>query len=434
MRADSLWRAVLGVEKTVIEDVEYDEDAQVVVVSVRPAARQRDRCGRCRRRCRGYDQGRAGRRRWRGLDLGTIQVWLEADSVRVECPVHAVVVAHVPWARHDAGHTHAFDDQVAWLATQASKTAVTQLMRIAWRTVGSIITRVWADVDALVDRFEGLRRIGIDEISYRRGQLFLMVVIDHDTGRLVWAAPGQNMATLQGFFDALGPERCAAITHVSADGAEWIATVVARTCPGAIRGADPFHVVKWANEALAETRTQAWRDARALARATEPKRGRGRPPKDAPPRPASEHAKGLMGTRYALWKNPENLTAKQRAKLEWVALTDPKLYRAYQLKEGLRLIFQMPHAEAVEAIDRWISSARRCRIPAFVKLQRTITKQKDAILISIQHGLSNGRTESVNTKIRLLTRIAFGFKSPHALIALALLSLGGHRPTLPGRK
>jgi transposase len=434
VRADSLWRAVLGVEKTVIEDVEYDEDAQVVVVSVRPAARQRDRCGRCRRRCRGYDQGRAGRRRWRGLDLGTIQVWLEADSVRVECPVHGVVVAHVPWARHDAGHTHAFDDQVAWLATQTSKTAVTQLMRIAWRTVGSIITRVWADVDALVDRFEGLRRIGIDEISYRRGQLFLMVVIDHDTGRLVWAAPGQNMATLQGFFDALGPERCAAITHVSADGAEWIATVVARNCPGAIRGADPFHVVKWANEALAETRTQAWRDARALARATEPKRGRGRPPKDAPPRPASEHAKGLMGTRYALWKNPENLTAKQRAKLEWVALTDPKLYRAYQLKEGLRLIFQMPYVEAVEAIDRWISSARRCRIPAFVKLQRTITKQKDAILISIQHGLSNGRTESVNTKIRLLTRIAFGFKSPHALIALALLSLGGHRPALPGRK
>jgi transposase len=360
-------------------------------------------------------------------------VWLEADSVRVECPEHGVVVADVPWARHGAGHTYAFDDQVAWLATQTSKTAVTQLMRIAWRTVGAIVARVWADVDAVVDRFEGLRRIGIDEISYRRGQLFLMVVIDHDTGRLVWAAPGQNTATLQGFFDALGPGRCAQITHVSADGAEWIANSVAKNCPDAIRGADPFHVVKWANEALAEVRTQAWRAARALARATEPKRGRGRPPKDAPPRPASERAKGLMGTRYALWKNPENLTDKQRAKLEWVAITDPRLYRAYQLKEGLRLIFQMPHEEAVEAIDRWISSARRCRIPAFVKLQRTITAQRDAILTAIQHGLSNGRTESVNTKIRLITRIAFGFKSPDPLIALALLSLGGHRPALPGR-
>jgi transposase len=433
VRADSLWRAVFGVDQTVVEAVEFDEDEQVVVVSVRPVARRCGRCGRCGRRCRGYDQGRGERRRWRGLDLGTILVWLEADSVRVECPEHGVVVADVPWARHGAGHTYAFDDQVAWLATQTSKTAVTQLMRIAWRTVGAIVARVWADVDAVVDRFEGLRRIGIDEISYRRGQLFLMVVIDHDTGRLVWAAPGQNTATLQGFFDALGPGRCAQITHVSADGAEWIANSVAKNCPDAIRGADPFHVVKWANEALAEVRTQAWRAARALARATEPKRGRGRPPKDAPPRPASERAKGLMGTRYALWKNPENLTDKQRAKLEWVAITDPRLYRAYQLKEGLRLIFQMPHEEAVEAIDRWISSARRCRIPAFVKLQRTITAQRDAILTAIQHGLSNGRTESVNTKIRLITRIAFGFKSPDPLIALALLSLGGHRPALPGR-
>ena len=77
-----------------------------------------------------------------------------------------MVVASVPWARHGAGHTCAFDETVAWLATQCSKTAVTALMRIAWRTVGSIITRVWADVDARHDRLAGLRRIGIDEISY----------------------------------------------------------------------------------------------------------------------------------------------------------------------------------------------------------------------------------------------------------------------------
>lgn len=74
MRADSLWRAVLGVEKAVIEDVEFDEDEQVVVVSVRPVARQRGGCGRCRRRCRGYDRGRGERRRWGALDLGTVRV------------------------------------------------------------------------------------------------------------------------------------------------------------------------------------------------------------------------------------------------------------------------------------------------------------------------------------------------------------------------
>jgi len=367
------------------------------------------------------------------LDLGTTVAMLEADTPRVRCPSHGVVVAYVPWARHDAGHTLAFDDQVAWLATQASKSTATQLMRIAWRTVGAIITRVWADIDTRHDRLAGLRRIGIDEISYKKGHKYLMVVVDHDTRRLVWAAPGRNSATVREFFDLLGEERCAQITHVSADGADFIDAIVAETCPGAVRVADPFHVVKWATEALDEVRRGAWNDARALARA-EPKRPRGRPRSDAPPRPGSERARALKGARYSLWKNPENLTENQQAKLVWIAATDPRLYRAYLLKEGLRLIFTMPHEAAVEALDRWISWARRCRIPAFVKLQRSIVKHRARILAAIEHNLSNGLIESTNTKIRLITRMAFGFKSVEALIALALLTLGGHRPALPGRK
>ena len=135
-----------------------------------------------------------------------------------------------------------------------------------------------------------------------------------------------------------------------------------------------------------------------------------------------------------MWKNPENLTENQQVKLAWIAATDPRLYRAYLLKEGLRVVFQLPHQAALEALDRWISWARRCRIPAFVKLQKSIVKHRARILAAIEHNLSNGLIESTNTKIRLITRMAFGFKSPEALIALALLSLGGHRPALPGRK
>jgi transposase len=93
----------------------------------------------------------------------------------------------------------------------------------------------------------------------------------------------------------------------------------------------------------------------------------------------------------------------------------------------------MPHDAAAEALDRWISWARRCRIPSFVKLSKSIVKHRTRILAAIEHNLSNGLIESTNTKIRLITRIAFGFKSAEALIALALLSLGGHRPALPGR-
>ncbi|HET7070388.1 MAG TPA: ISL3 family transposase [Nocardioides sp.] len=432
MRDVSLWRGVFGVEKTVIERVEFDADSEVLVAHVRPTKRQRSRCGICRRHSPGYDSG-AGRRRWRALDLGTVFAVLEADAPRVRCRLHGVVVAHLPWARHDAGHTYAFDDQVAWLATQASKSTVVELMRIAWRTVGSIISRVWADIETQHDRFEGLRRIGIDEISYKRGHKYLMVVVDHDARRLVWAAPGRTSATVGEFFDLLGAERSKLITHVSADGADFIDTIVAERCPNAVRVADPFHVVKWGTEALDEVRREAWNDARKQARA-EPKRPRGRPRADAPPRPGSERAKALKGARWSLWKNPDDLTDNQQTKLAWIAQTDPRLYRAYLLKEGLRLVFQLPHQAAGEALDRWISWARRCRIPAFVKLQKSIVKHRTRILAAIEHNLSNGLIESTNTKIRLLTRMAFGFHSAGALIALAMLTLGGHRPILPGRK
>ncbi|RYP79692.1 ISL3 family transposase, partial [Nocardioides guangzhouensis] len=138
--------------------------------------------------------------------------------------------------------------------------------------------------------------------------------------------------------------------------------------------------------------------------------------------------------RWALWKNPENLTPRHAAKLDWIAKNDPRLHRAYLLKEGLRLVFQLPTEEAPQALETWIGWARRCRITPFIELQRRIVKHKASILAAIEHGLSNGRIESVNTKIRLITRIAFGFRSPQALIALAMLNLGGHRPALPGRQ
>ena len=281
MRGVRVWGRLLGLRHAVIEGARIERGGELVV-SVRPVSRERDRCGVCRRRCPRYDRG-DGRRRWRALDVGTTMVFLEAHAPRVCCPQHGVVVAAVPWARHGAGHTRDFDEQVAWLATQCSKTAVTQLMRIAWRTVGSIVTRVCAEIEALGDRLDGLRRIGIDEISYKRGYRYLTVVVDHDTGRLVWAAPGRDQATLHVFFDELGPERSALITHVSADQADWIAHVVAERCPDAVRCADPFHVVTWAIDALDDVRRQAWNDARRGGPTISKGRGRARRRRRRPP-------------------------------------------------------------------------------------------------------------------------------------------------------
>ena len=407
-----VWRALLGVEKAVVERVEFDDEEQVIVVSVRPGRRARGRCGVCRRRCRGYDQG-GGRRRWRHLDAGLLQVWLEADAPRVSCLVHGVVVAHVPWARHGAGHTTAFDDTVAWLAVATAKSTVCQLLRVAWRTVGAIITRVAAEATAARDPLAGLRRIGIDEISYKRGHRYLTVVVDHDSKRLVWAAVGRDKATLGRFFDALGPDRCKLITHVSADGADWIADVVAARCPGAVRCADPFHLVQWAGDALDEVRRQVWNDARRAGDKTT--------------------ARKLKGARYALWKNPGDLTGPQQVKLAWIAAANKPLHRAYELKEAFRKVIRIKGAHGSHLLDDWLAWASRSKLKPFVDLARKIRKHRPSIENMLEHDLSNALIESTNTKIRLLMRIAFGFKDTNALISLAMLALGGYRPELPGR-
>ena len=171
MRSSRVWRRLLGMdERTVIEDVEPVEDADgevvEVVVHARPRRSTKRRCRVCEQRAPGYDQG-AGRRRWQAMDLGTIRCYVEGDAPRVACGEHGVVVAAVPWSRHGAGFTRDFEEQVSWLAVRTSKAAITALMRVAWRTVGAIIARMVAERGALIDPLDGLRRIGIDEVSHR---------------------------------------------------------------------------------------------------------------------------------------------------------------------------------------------------------------------------------------------------------------------------
>jgi transposase len=407
---------VLGVEHTVIESVELETSErgeEVLVARVRPKAGVARRCSRCQRRCPGYDTS-AKPRRWRGLDLGSTRVFVQASTHRVSCPEHGVVVAAVPWARTGSRFTHAFEDTAAWLVCHATVSVVAVLLRIAWRSVSDILTRVVADRAGQIDRLAGLRRIGIDEISYRKGQRYLLVVVDHDSGRLVWAGKDRTAATLRRFFDELGAERAAALTHVSADGAEWIHTVVAERAPQAVLCLDAFHVVAWASKALDEVRRTLAASLRRTGRA--------------------EQAASIKHTRWALLKNPESLSADQRTTLAAVQATNGPLYRAYLLKEQLRAIFQTRDLTAATTLlAGWLAWAQRSRLTPFAKLAKTIKKYRQLILNAVQHGLSNARSEATNTHLRLLTRRAYGYHSPESLIAMADLTRGGLCPPLPGR-
>jgi transposase len=299
------------------------------------------------------------------------------------------------------------------MAVHVSKTTLSELLRVAWRTVGRIIGSVVDEGSAEFDPLEGLRKIGIDEVSFRRGQRYLTVVVNHETARVVWVQEGHDEATLERFFERLGPARAAALCFVTADGAEWIKNVIKRRCPKATLCLDPFHVVSWATDALDEIRRAVWNEARRSGE--------------------TSLARDLKGARYALWKNPEDLTRRQTAKLADIARINKPLYRAYLLKEQLREIFRLPFRAAVVLLDHWLGWARRCRLPAFVRLARSIRAHQPSILATLRFGLSNARVEAVNTRIRLLTRIAFGFRSSAPLIGMVLLALGGLCPPLPGR-
>jgi Transposase len=137
----------------------------------------------------------------------------------------------------------------------------------------------------------------------------------------VWAAPGHDATTLGRFFDALGQARCQQVRLVSAEAAEWIATVVAERCPKQGSAWTRSTSPEWATDALDQVRREVWNAAR--------KNGEG------------ALARELKGARYAPWKNPGDLTARQRAKPAWIAQVNDRLYRAYLLKEELRLVFTL---------------------------------------------------------------------------------------------
>lgn len=378
--------------------------SEVLVMSVRPKAAAARRCSRCKARCPGYDVAEEPRQ-WRTLDVGTTKCYLRAWAPRVECVEHGVVVADVPWARPGAKHTYLFEDTCAWLTAHAAMSVVAMFLRVAWRTIAAIVGRVVADGRDTNDLLAGLCRIGIDEIAYRKGHRYLTCVIDHTTGRLVWAAQGRNKDTLGRFFDELGAERAAALTHVSCDGAEWIHTVVTERAPAAVICLDPFHVVMWSMKALDKVRVRTTAAA---------------------------------GTRdrHAMWavrKNPADLSGDQRTSLATIQSANKTLYRAYLLKEQLREVFRVKGDDGRKLLAGWLSWAKHSHIPEFVKVAATIDRYRHLILNTLDHGLSNARSETTNTHLRALTKRSYGFHSPDALIGMAMLTRGGLCPPLPGR-
>lgn len=349
---------------------------------------------------------------WRHLDVGGRVCRIRVRRRRLRCPEHGVLAEGVPFARPGSGFTRDFGQLVAWLVTKTDKTTICAFARIGWRTVGVICERVSGEV-LDPDRLSGLVDIGVDEISWKKHHNYLTLVSDHATGKIVWGKAGKDTATLDAFFGELPEGAAEKLEAVSMDLGPAYAKSVRTRAPRATICFDPFHVVKLVTDALDTVRRQVWQSARKLR--------------------DQSIAKKFKGARWALLKNPIDLTEDQNGTLRELKRSGGALWRAYQLKESLRAVFagDLDPTDTSVMLDRWCSKAQRSRIPEFVKTARTIRKHRDGIDAAIDRGLSNGRQEGLNNKVRLIIRRAYGFHSPEAALATVMLACGPVNLKLP---
>jgi transposase len=396
VRVTTAFNRLLRLGGASVIDVSFAVQGVIVTVRLRRRRRVCSGCGQTGRHLQIHEHRV---KRWRHLDLGASRCIIECELRRLRCPDCGVRYEAVPWARADSSYTRDFEDVVAWLAQQMAKKPIAGLLRIAWDSVGRIVARVVSDrLDE--SRLAGLVAIGVDEISYRRGQRYLTSVVDHQTAAIVWCSPGRNAATLQAFFTELG-ERRHSIRAVSIDMSGGYEKAIRASIPDAEVCFDPFHVVRLGQRAVDQVRRDEW---------------------NAHERSHTPTGKWIKGTRWSLLKSPDKQSVPQLALLGEVQQANKPMFRAFLLKEELRLLYHLEDPALAPAhLDAWLAWASRSRLQPFIRLARTIRRHRAGILAAIRLGLSNGRLEGLNSRIRLISHRSFGFHSAAPLIALVYL-------------
>jgi transposase len=409
MRVSTAFSRLLRLEGVWVKGVRFEPDRVVVEVALR---RRRLVCPECSFSTPHRHNVREAQSVWRHLDLGVWRLEIRATLRRLSCPVHGVRTEGVPFARAGSDFTRDFERLVAYLATRTDKSTICRLVRINWRTVGRIIERVSRD-ELDPDRLDELFDIGIDEVSWRKQHRYLTLVVDHQRRRVVWGTEGAGEKAANEFFKELGVERSAKLRAISMDMGPGYAKSARKHASQATICIDSYHVVALATKALDEVRRDYWNQLRSLG--------------------DQQAARRFKDARWALLKNPENLTAKQAVTYRKLKRAGGEVWRAYTLKEALRAIFApgLTLDDVTVLIDRFISRATRSHLEPFVRLAQTITKHREGILAAIRLGITQGRTEALNNKVRLITRRAYGFHSAKAALALVLLTCGPITLTLP---
>ena len=357
MRAETVARRLLSFPRLSVGKARFEAGelgGEVLVLEV--AVRGRPRCSRCGRKCPGYD--RLKPRRWRHLDFGAWEVQLEATLCRVECSRCGVVVEQVSWAESESRFTRHFEELIGWLAQCCDKTAISTMLRVAWWTVGTVLERVVARHRTPID-WTKVTAIATDELSFRKGQHYLTLVSDIETGRILWSKEGRSAATLEAFFTEIGVDACARIRHAAIDMFEGYARAIRRCLPNATIVYDRFHVQQLASKAVDEVRRDEWQRLRG-----------------------TDEARSVKHLRWALLRNPWNVTPAEHQRLADLPKQNRLLYRAYLLKESLAGIYRSLYTTpwAKRRLNEWIAWALRSQLAPFRKVARTLRRCFDGVV------------------------------------------------------
>ena len=397
MRASTAFNRILGLDGVRVTDVVLHGPDVLISVAL-SARRARCACGYASRAS--YD---ARQRRWRAPDVAGRRCFLVARLRRIDCPTCGVRTEVVPFARPGARHTTAFEAAVVWSVIHMDRTAASVLWRVAWETVDGILARA---VGRLAPPRQ-LRRIGVDERSWRRHRA-ITVVVDHDSGRVIWVGEGARAGTFGGFLASLDPEVRSGIEVVSMDMGHAYRSAVAAGLPGARICFDPFHVMVLAGRALDSLRRRS-------------QAGLGL------------DAKGRRRLRLLLFGSQGSLNATEVEMLGALRAARHVLARAWTLKEELADLYRLVAPEAArDYLTAWCARASRSRIPAMVNLARSIRAHLDGIVAAVEEGLSNARLEGFNSKIALINHRGYGHHSLESLRAAIYLCCGGlSQPSSP---
>lgn len=369
-----------------------------VDVHVRPRSGARAVCGKCGKKGPGYDT--LGERRFAFVPLWGMAVFLLYAMRRVECRRCGVTVEMVPWASGKSPATHAYTWFLASWAKVLSWSETARRFRTTWDVVFRAVDHAvrWGLEHRNLD---GIRSIGVDELSWKKGHKYLTLVyqIDHGCRRLLHIAKDRKAKSFHAFFDMLGEARSKTIAFVASDMWQAFRGVVQHRCSAALHVLDRFHVMQLMSKAIDETRRQEVRLLRAAGLAPL-----------------------LTKTRWLLLKRPKNLRRRERGRLRNLVRINLRSVRAYLLKEHFQHFWSYKSvAGGHRFLLRWTDMAMRSRIEPIKKFARTLRHHKPQLLnwFLARGQFAAGATEGFNNKARITTRKAYGFRTyEHAEIAL----------------